>query len=66
VEEKVKLRILTSLSERRRELVRLESEALGAVRKSEAEAGLTDFLEYIQLLEQKGEISILREREEFV
>jgi len=66
VEEKVKLRILASLSERRRELVRLESEALGAVRKSEAEAALQDFLEYVQLLEQKGEITILREREEFV
>jgi len=66
VEEKVKLRILASLSERRRELVHLESDALGAVRKSEVEAGLQDFLEYIQLLEQKGEITILREREEFV
>ena len=33
VEEKVKLRILASLSERRRELIRLESDALGAVRK---------------------------------
>jgi len=66
VEEKAKLRILASLSERRRELVRLESEALGAVRKSEVEAALQDFLEYIQLLEQKGEITILREREEFI
>ncbi len=66
VEEKARLRILASLSERRRELVRLESEALGAVRKSEVEAALQDFLEYVQLLEQKGEIAILREREEFV
>jgi len=66
VEEKARLRILASLSERRRDLVRLESEALGAVRKSEAERTLQDFLEYVQLLEQKGEITILREREEFV
>jgi flagellar motor switch protein FliG len=66
VEEKARLRILASLSERRRELVRLESEALGAVRKSEVEAALQDFLEYVQLLEQKGEIAVLREREEFV
>jgi len=36
------------------------------VRKSEVDAGLQEFLEYLQLLEQKGEISILREREEFV
>jgi len=66
VEEKAKLRILASLSERRRDLIRLESDALGAVRKSEAEAALQDFLEYVQLLEQKGEITILREREEFI
>ena len=66
VEDKPKLRILASLSERRRELIRLESESLGAVRKSEAEAALQDFLEYVQLLEQKGEIAILRERDEFV
>jgi flagellar motor switch protein FliG len=66
VEEKMKLRMLASLSERRRDLVRLESEAQGAVRKSEVEAALQDFLEYVQLLEQKGEITILRERDEFV
>ncbi|HVP17658.1 MAG TPA: flagellar motor switch protein FliG [Spirochaetia bacterium] len=66
LEEKTKLRILASLSERRRELIRLESEALGAVRKSEVESALQDFLEYVQVLEQKGEITILREREEFV
>jgi flagellar motor switch protein FliG len=66
VEEKVKLRMLTSLSERRRDLVRLESDAQGAVRKSQVEAALQDFLEYVQLLEQKGEITILRERDEFV
>jgi flagellar motor switch protein FliG len=66
VEEKAKLRILASLSERRRDLVRLESDALGAVRKSDVERTLQDFLEYVQLLEHKGEITILREREEFV
>ncbi len=66
VEEKARARIMASMSERRRELVRLESEALGAVRKSEADAALQDFLEYIQVLEQKGELIVLREREEFV
>ena len=66
VEEKAKARVLASMSDRRRELVQLESDALGAVRKSEAEAALQDFLEYIQVLEQKGELTVLREREEFI
>ncbi|HVO40957.1 MAG TPA: FliG C-terminal domain-containing protein [Spirochaetia bacterium] len=66
VEEKARARIMASMSERRRELVRLESDALGPVRKGDADAALQDFLEYIQVLEQKGELVILREREEFV
>ncbi len=66
LEEETKLKILTALSERRRELVRLESDALGAVRKSEVESAVQEFLEYVQLLEQKGEIAILRERDELV
>jgi hypothetical protein len=36
------------------------------VGKREARAALDDFLGYLQLLEQKGEITILREREQFV
>jgi flagellar motor switch protein FliG len=44
----------------------MEEESLGPLRKSDLDRALQDFLEYIQLLEQKGEIVILREREEFV
>ena len=66
VEEQVRQRLLSSISERRRELLRLEEDALGQMRKSELDRAIQDFLEYIQLLEQKGDIVILREREKFV
>jgi flagellar motor switch protein FliG len=66
VEEQVRLHLVSSISERRRELIRLEIDALGQVRKSVIDRAIQDFLEYIQLLEQKGDIVILREREEFV
>jgi len=65
-EEKTVKRILTNVSERRRELIKLEGDAIGAPRKADLDRAQQDFLEYVQLLEQKGEIAILREREEFV
>ncbi len=65
-EEKTRQRLLSAVSDRRRELIRLEEEAIGAIRKSDLDRAQQDFLEYIQLLEQKGEIVVLREREEFV
>jgi len=64
--EDVTGRLLDALSERRRNAIRLESEGLGAVRRSDVEAAIQDFLAYLQLLEQKGEIVIVREREQFV
>jgi flagellar motor switch protein FliG len=66
VPEMTRSRITSSMSERRRELVRLEEDAIGAVRRSDVDRAQQDFLEYIQLLEQKGEIVIIREREEYV
>jgi flagellar motor switch protein FliG len=65
-EEPVRLRLLSAVSERRRELIRLEEDVVGPIRKTDYDRAVQDFLEYIQLLEQKGEIVILREREEFV
>jgi flagellar motor switch protein FliG len=65
-EETVRARLLASVSDRRRELIRLEQDALGTVRKADYARAEQDFLEYIQLLEQKGEITIVREREQFV
>ncbi len=59
-------RIMGGISERRRDFIRLESEAIGPVPKKQAEDALDEFLDYLQLLEQKGEITILRDREQFV
>ena len=64
--EQTRRRITSAMSERRRELVRLEEDAIGAAAKRDVERAQQDFLEYMQLLEQKGEIVILREREEYV
>jgi len=66
VEDTIRKRILASVSERRRGLIKLEEDAIGGVRKADLDRAQQDFLEYIQLLEQKGEIAVLREREEYV
>ncbi len=65
-DEDFKSRLLESVSERRREFIKMEIEATGPVLKSKVNTALDDFLSYLQLLEQKGEIRIPREREEFV
>jgi len=65
-EEGPRQRILGAVSERRRDFIRLEAEGMGAVLRSEVNAAIEDFLAYIQVLEQKGEIAILRERDEYV
>lgn len=59
-------RILAAVSERRREFILLEAEGMGAVLRSEVNAAIEDFLAYIQVLEQKGEIAIMRDPEEYV
>jgi flagellar motor switch protein FliG len=59
-------RILANVSERRREFILLEIEGLGLIPKSKADSALDDFLGYLQLLEQKGEITIMREPEKYV
>jgi flagellar motor switch protein FliG len=66
LDDPIKDRILSNVSERRRATLRLELDALGPTLKSKVDAARDDFLGYLQLLEQKGEIVILREREQFV
>ena len=66
VPEKTHARMLSAVSERRRELIRVEDDILDAPTKKDLERAQQDFLEYVQLLEQKGEIVVMREREEFV
>lgn len=65
-EEPIRERILGSVSERRRDFIRLEMNGLGEVRRADAEAAASDFLGYLQLLEQKGELTIARENEAYV
>lgn len=62
----VRQRLLACVSERRREFIRLEGDAMGEVRRSEAERAVEEFLGYLQLLEQKGELAIPRENEQVV
>ena len=64
--EKTRARLRASVSERRWGLIKLEDDTLGSPRKADLDRAQQDFLEYIQLLEQKGEIAVLREREEYV
>ena len=66
VPDEVGARITSQISEHRRDLVKLEGDAIGPARRADVDRAIQDFLEYIQLLEQKGEIAILREREKFV
>jgi flagellar motor switch protein FliG len=65
-EEPVRDRILGAVSERRRDFIRLEMDGLGEVRRKDAETAVGDFLGYLQLLEQKGELTIVRDTEEYV
>ena len=65
-EESFASRILESVSERRREFIKMEMDAAGPVLKSKVNQALDDFLSYLQLLEQKGELIIPRDREELV
>jgi flagellar motor switch protein FliG len=65
-EGKARQRLLASVSERRRSLIQMEEDFTGQLRKADLDRAQQDFLEYIQLLEQKGEIVIMRERDEFV
>jgi flagellar motor switch protein FliG len=58
--------MLSGISERRRGLITMEEEMAPPASRAEIDRAQQDFLEYIQLLEQKGELVILRESDEFV
>ena len=59
-EDDVKSRILYSLSQTRRELVRQESEYLGIMRKSEVNIAAREFIDYLKQAEKDGTIVINR------
>lgn len=59
-------RILANVSSRRREIIREEGNALGAVLRSEVNKATSEFLDYIRLKQEKGEITIVRQGEDHI
>ncbi len=59
-------RIKSNLSARRWASIVAESEDLGAVFRSEVETAVADFLDYIKLQKEKGEISIVKNGDKIV
>jgi flagellar motor switch protein FliG len=56
-------RLAANLSERRWQLIEQESDALGSVFRSEVDRAVQEFLDYIRLQREKGEIQIIRDGE---
>jgi flagellar motor switch protein FliG len=59
-------RIKSNLSARRWASILAESEDLGAVFRSEVDKAVADFLDYIKLQKEKGEISIIKDGDKVV
>ena len=59
-------RIKSNLSARRWATILAESEDLGAVFRSEVNKAVADFLDYIKLQKEKGEISIIKDGDKVV
>jgi flagellar motor switch protein FliG len=59
-------RIQSNLSSRRWEAVVEESRALGAVFRSEVDRAIQEFLDYLKLQQERGEISIIKRGDEIV
>ena len=64
--EKQVERIRGNLSARRWATILAESEDLGAVFRSEVDKAVADFLDYIKLQKEKGEISIVKDGDKVV
>jgi flagellar motor switch protein FliG len=65
-DEEIQSRILNNLSSRRRQFVLEESELMGPIRRKDSDNITRDFLEYIKNKEEKGELIIMREEEEYI
>jgi flagellar motor switch protein FliG len=59
-------RLVANLSERRWQLIEQESEALGSVLRSEVERAVQEFLDYVRLQREKGEIQLIQDGEKLV
>jgi flagellar motor switch protein FliG len=58
--------IISNISERRRELIRLEADALGMIRRSDIDRATRDFLNYIRQQEAQNLIVISKDKEEYI
>jgi flagellar motor switch protein FliG len=59
-------RVQSNLSRRRWEAVLEENRALGAVFRSEVERAIQEFLDYVKLQQERGEISIIKRGDQVV
>ena len=66
--EDIKAKMLSSVSERRRELIEEEMSVMGHVKRADVEKTTKDFLRYMQTLAEEGKIRIFRsgEKDEYV
>ncbi len=59
-------KILSNVSERRKEFIRLEEEALGVMLRSEVDKAMKDFLDYLRECEIQGSILFDREKDQYI
>ncbi len=64
--ETIREKILLNVSERRREFIRLEEEALGPILRSDVDKTMKDFLDYLRELEIQGSLLFDREKDEYI
>lgn len=66
LDDTLKERIVQNMSPRRWEIIREEAQAQGAVFRSEIDKAIQEFLDYIRLQKEKGEISIVEDQDRIV
>ncbi len=59
-------KILSNVSERRKEFIRLEEDALGVMLRSEVDKAMKDFLDYLRECEIQGSILFDREKDQYI
>lgn len=65
-DEDIQGRILSNLSSRRRQFVLEESELAGPLLRTDVDRITRTFLEFIRVKEERGEIVVMREEEEYI
>ncbi len=64
--KKFREKMLSCVSERRKEFIRLETESLGIMLRSEVDKAMKDFLNYLRECEIQGSILFDREKEQYI